>query len=168
MVSNAEHPSDDFLRWVATVAYRVARDVLDDNALAEDVAQETAIKANKRFSEIRSSTANAWVCEVARNCAIDMIRRRRRERLTDEPHAADSAAGSRNEIEELLSDLAFDDIVVNVLPERLQMIARFRYQQDLDSRTIAERTGRTARTIDNNLVEIRVLVRASLGVNLPR
>jgi RNA polymerase sigma-70 factor (ECF subfamily) len=167
-VSDAEYPSDDFLRWVATVAWRVARSVLDDDSLAEDVAQETVLRAIAHFGVIEASTVNAWVCTVARNCAIDMIRRRRRERLTDEPHAADSPAGSRTEIDVLLSELAFDDIVVNVLPERLQMIARLRYQQDLDSRTIGERTGRTPRTIDNNLVEIRNLVRASLGVNLPQ
>lgn len=160
--------SDEFLRWAGDVAFRVARSILADDFLAEDVAQETLLEVSRRVSELKPAGASAWICTVARNKAIDTIRRRRRENSAGDPEFFDGLPEPRDDLAVLISDLTFEAIVVTVLPERLQEIARLRYQEDLSARAIAERTGRTAGTVRNNLGEIRALVRAALGVELPQ
>jgi RNA polymerase sigma-70 factor, ECF subfamily len=71
-------------RAVFRVAYRITGNEAD----AEDVVQDTFIKAYtelKRF-EARSGFGT-WIHRIAANCAIDVIRRRPRHTVTDEDEA---------------------------------------------------------------------------------
>src|SRR5205823_6262737 len=60
-----------------TRAYGVAYQLLARRSEAEDVAQETLARAFVRWRKIRSY-AESWVLRVARNLAIDTLRRLRR------------------------------------------------------------------------------------------
>jgi RNA polymerase sigma-70 factor (ECF subfamily) len=58
---------------------RIALRILDDAPAAEDVAQETMLRAwtgAARFDPSRG-TAQAWLARIARNLALDQLRRRR-------------------------------------------------------------------------------------------
>ncbi len=68
----------------------------NDRALAEDVAQETMLRAWRHFAELdgRRGSVRAWLFTVARNIVIDEWRSRRHQRelaVADvpEPRAAD-------------------------------------------------------------------------------
>ena len=58
--------------------YRVARAVLDDEAEAEDVVQETYIRAFTHLSEFRAEARlSTWLTRIALNEALGRRRRRR-------------------------------------------------------------------------------------------
>ena len=58
--------------------YRLALSIVRDNALAEDIAQETLVKAWLALPSLRSDTSlRSWVLRIAHNTAISTLRTRR-------------------------------------------------------------------------------------------
>jgi RNA polymerase sigma-70 factor, ECF subfamily len=77
----------------ASAVYHVAYGVLRDPGLAEDVVQDTMIKAWRSLGQFRGdSSTRTWVLRIAHNTAIDALRRRR-ERSTA-PHDLPDGDGS--------------------------------------------------------------------------
>lgn len=85
----------------AAAVHQLALGMLHDQGLAEDVVQETMIKAWRSLDGFRGdSSVRTWVLRIAHNTAIDALRRRRDlsaapEDLRDqviESDAADPAA----------------------------------------------------------------------------
>jgi len=61
--------------------YRVALRVLDDPAGAEDVVQETYVRAWQGLAKVRDPlAAYGWLCRIARNVATDHLRSRVRKK----------------------------------------------------------------------------------------
>ncbi|MEZ5246677.1 MAG: RNA polymerase sigma factor [Acidimicrobiales bacterium] len=79
-----EAPNPDDLRAVvdrhAAAVYRVARSIVHDAALADDVVQETMLKAwrNSPVGPGEEIPRN-WLLKVARNTAISLLRTRRED-----------------------------------------------------------------------------------------
>lgn len=77
-------PNPEDLRAVvdrhATAVYRVARSIVHDAALADDVVQETMLKAwrNSPVGPGEEIPRN-WLLKVARNTAISLLRTRRED-----------------------------------------------------------------------------------------
>src|SRR5207253_8256337 len=66
------------------LAYRVARGVLRNTADAEDVAQETLLRAYRRFDRLRDRTRfRAWLVRIAFRLALDRVRAGKRRELRD-------------------------------------------------------------------------------------
>lgn len=71
---------DDFVDSfdaLAGIAHRVAYRILGDHPEAQDVAQETLIRALTQWPTIRAF-AERWVVRVATNLALDIVKHRRR------------------------------------------------------------------------------------------
>jgi RNA polymerase sigma-70 factor (ECF subfamily) len=69
----------------AAVVYRLALSIVRDPALADDVVQETLIKAWRAAPlDEQGLVPRAWMTKVARNTAISMLRTRR-----EDPYAGD-------------------------------------------------------------------------------
>src|SRR5262244_2443852 len=67
----------------AVLAFRVARGVLRNDADAEDVAQETLLRAYRKFGRLRERTRfRAWLVRISFRLALDRLRsaKRREER----------------------------------------------------------------------------------------
>src|SRR5215471_9446225 len=67
----------------APLAFRVARAVLRNDADAEEVAQETLLRAYRKFGRLRERTRfRAWLVRISFRLALDRLRstRRREER----------------------------------------------------------------------------------------
>ena len=80
-VSDARDDAED-LRLLVTehseAIYRVALSIVRDSALAEDVTQDTLIKAWQALPSFRGdSSLKSWVLRIAHNTAISTLRRRR-------------------------------------------------------------------------------------------
>ncbi len=61
--------------------YRVALRILNDSAGAEDVVQETYVRAWQGLAKVRDPLAvYGWICRIARNVATDQLRSRGRKR----------------------------------------------------------------------------------------
>jgi len=87
---------DSFRQWVlevTPVVHALALRITGDGTDAEDVVQETMVKAWQRFPELRDPQASlGWACAIARSTALDRTRangRRRSEPLdtSDPDHA---------------------------------------------------------------------------------
>src|SRR5437773_11195512 len=70
-------------RYVASI-FRLVRRKLGDALLAEDIAQETFMKALRMMDRVDDSfTFGGWVHTVARNLCYDELRRRQRDLRAD-------------------------------------------------------------------------------------
>lgn len=76
--------SDQILQEIIDVhgpaMFRVARSIVHDAALAEDVVQESVLKAWRGFSGYRGdSSLRSWLLRITHNTAISTLRRRRED-----------------------------------------------------------------------------------------
>ncbi len=134
-------------RYVGSI-YRLVRRKLGDALLAEDIAQETFLKALRMLDRVDDSfNFGGWVHTVARNLCFDELRRRQRDlRIEDDP---DDEGG-------LLAGLpstsrSFDPVsvqesnevrrqvwtVAQRLPEKYRLVLTLRELQGLSYRRIA-------------------------------
>ncbi len=64
--------------------YRLALRLVRDRPTAEDVTQEAFIHAYRSLGRFRGqSKFSTWLFRITRNCAVDAIRRRERQRRRD-------------------------------------------------------------------------------------
>jgi RNA polymerase sigma-70 factor (ECF subfamily) len=91
--------------------YRVARNAGNDHHLAEDVVQETYLRAYAAFDQRRSDNTRAWMVSICLNL-IRSEGRRRRRRVTEAPlfEAAEAEAVGVGVPEEALARLDRDAI----------------------------------------------------------
>ena len=69
----------------AAAVYRLAISIVRDPALADDVVQETMIKAWRHAPQQSDGTVpRAWMLRVARNAAISLLRTRRDDLYGDD------------------------------------------------------------------------------------
>src|SRR5438874_3876889 len=96
-------------RYVASI-YRLVRRKLGDALLAEDIAQETFMKALRMMDRVDESfNFGGWIHTVARNLCYDELRRRQRDLRAD--------GGTEEVDDEMMSNLpstarAFDPVQV--------------------------------------------------------
>src|SRR5260370_33677761 len=96
-------------RYVASI-YRLVRRKLGDALLAEDIAQETFMKALRMMDRVDETfNFGGWVHTVARNLCYDELRRRQRDLRAD--------GTTEEEDDELMANLpstakAFDPVLV--------------------------------------------------------
>jgi RNA polymerase sigma-70 factor (ECF subfamily) len=106
---------------------------LAGDADAEDVLQEALLRALRAYPRLRHADhLRAWLYRVTTTTALDHLRRRRREVLTDEPPARAVEPG------------AYDDgfeTLIGALPGTAQTALRLRFVEDLDYDGIAGRLG---------------------------
>jgi RNA polymerase sigma-70 factor, ECF subfamily len=76
--------SDELLRQIidehSPSMYRIARSIVHDSALAEDVVQESIVKAWRGLAGYRAeSSLRSWLLRITHNTAISMLRKRRED-----------------------------------------------------------------------------------------
>jgi RNA polymerase sigma-70 factor, ECF subfamily len=134
-------------RYVGSI-FRLVRRKLGDALLAEDIAQETFLKALRMMDRVDDSfNFGGWVHTVARNLCFDELRRRQRDLRVEE---------SEDEEGSLLAGLpstsrSFDPVLVQEsnevrrqvwtvaqrLPEKYRLVLTLRELQGLSYRRIA-------------------------------
>ncbi|MEW6637582.1 MAG: sigma-70 family RNA polymerase sigma factor [Actinomycetota bacterium] len=134
------------------VAYSLALRILGDRGAAEEVVQDTFVSVWRRAGTYRAKAGRpySWMLGIARNRAIDELRRRRtpgRDRATfgSGPRETPDPAPGPAEIEEdaaRVSELRF--VVggaLQRLPDEQREVLELAYLQGLTQREISERTG---------------------------
>lgn len=135
----------------STLVYGVAVRVLRDGALAEDVLQELFLKLWRQpetFDARRGALA-PWLSVVARNRAIDRIRRQPREEEIDE-----AAFPTQFDVEDAAVQNDLMDRVRAVLrsiPAQQRNALTLAYFEGLTHVEIAERTGEPLGTIKGRI-----------------
>ncbi|HEV1992071.1 MAG TPA: RNA polymerase sigma factor [Candidatus Dormibacteraeota bacterium] len=153
-------------RYIASI-YRLVRRKLGDALLAEDIAQETFMKALRMMDRVDDSfNFGGWVHTVARNLCFDELRRRQRDLRAD---------GIEEEEGELLANLpstskSFDPVLVQEsnemrrqvwavaqrLPEKYRLVLTLRELQDLSYRQIARTLKMSESAVETLLYRARL------------
>lgn len=138
--------------------FRLALSVVRDRALAEDIAQETLVKAWLALPSFRGdSSMRGWVLRIAHNTAISTLRRRRAiltdpHDLPEEPVRADRSVESR-----VLSGAAMDEFVeaLDTLDELSRSIVVLREVEGMPYDEIAEALEIPMPTVKTRLLRAR-------------
>ena len=153
-------------RYVASI-YRLVRRKLGDALLAEDIAQETFMKALRMMDRVDDSfNFGGWVHTVARNLCFDELRRRQRDLRADsgDDDEADLLAGLPS------TARGFDPVqvqesnelrrqvwaVAQRLPEKYRLVLTLRELQDLSYRQIARSLKMSESAVETLLYRARL------------
>ena len=129
------------IRTYSRTLFAVAFAILRDRGEAEDVVQETLVKAYRARWRVRNAEKfPAWLASVARNRALDVLRRRRWVPLDGHEPAVECAATEADvdlEVRERLRR------TLAGLPETHRIALTLRYLEGLDHRAIEQTMGVT-------------------------
>jgi RNA polymerase sigma-70 factor, ECF subfamily len=154
-------------RYVASI-YRLVRRKLGDALLAEDIAQETFMKALRMMDRVDDNfNFGGWVHTVARNLCFDELRRRQRDLRAEAPDEEEDG--------ELMANLpstakAFDPVLVQEsnetrrqvwqvaqrLPEKYRLVLTLRELQDMSYRQIARTLKMSESAVETLLYRARL------------
>ena len=155
--TNTDPPAFDALfRDSAADVHAYVAALLGDRAAAEDVtmaAFERAYRRRRSFDRRRGS-ARAWLFAIARNAALDELRRRRRTvtltgDVADEPPADERDPDQRAAVRAALAGLE---------PRERELVA-LKFVAGLSNAEIAEVTGTTATNAGTRLHRVVVKLR---------
>ena len=147
--------------------YRVARSVVRDRGLAEDVVQDTLLKAWQHLDDYRGDAPlSHWVLRIAHNTAVSSLRRRH-----DEPHDPDTlvdrpTSGSGSDLErDLHGRLAVDQLwtALDRLDGTTRAIVVLREVEGMAYEEIAEVLNLSLPTVKTRLFRARRLLSERLG-----
>jgi RNA polymerase sigma-70 factor (ECF subfamily) len=145
------------------LVYRVAVRVLGNAADAEDVSQEAFIKLWNRPPDLRKKTAvRAWLLQVARNLAIDRLRRARNasddglELVHDDATAPDGLLRHEQAAARVVQALSG-------LPERQRTALQLTYYEGLSNQETAEVMEASVEAIESLLSRARRGLRTELA-----
>ncbi len=152
--------------------YRIARSVVLDDHLAEDVLQESYLRAFTRIDSFRAGNFAAWLGRIVLNEARMQLRRRRRETCVDDIEntlesvdARTTIMDNRNEPfhaaanTELSSHL---EQAIDALPERFRSVFVLRSVQQLSIAETARTLSLPEATVKTRLHRARSMIRDSL------
>lgn len=149
----------------AAAAYRTALAVVRDPALAEDVVQDTIIKAWQHLDTRREEASErAWVLRIAHNTAVSMLRRVRDEPI--DPGLMPDRSDPRDPARHLDGrvDLEFLRDALGALDESSRTILVLRDVEHLSYQEIAETLGLPLPTVKTRLLRARREVQRRLRV----
>ncbi len=163
---------DAFGRYVVPeidVLLRVARTLVPRPADAEDLVQDTLIRAYRSIESFDGSHPRAWLLTIMRNAQINRTRRRRPE-LLDDPDAAleqsDEQDEHRHSPEAVVVGASFDAVVVDALdalPDRFRQVVELIDVDGLTYAEAAEAIGAPVGTVMSRLHRARTRIRNRLA-----
>jgi RNA polymerase sigma-70 factor (ECF subfamily) len=169
--SSGDKRQEAFARWVlpqVDVLLRVALTLTRRPADAEDLVQDTLLRAFKGIENFDGAHPRAWLLTIMRNAQINRVRRRRPELLDDQDAAfdrlADEGRGAETP-EALVVGETFDAVVSDALaalPDRYLQVVTLVDIDGLSYAEAAEALGLPAGTVMSRLHRARTRMRHRL------
>src|SRR5512140_88664 len=141
--------------------YRFLKAMVRDEDLAQDLAQDTFVRAFQSLGSFRGEARlTTWILAIARNLAVNRARRNRLENrwvvaIEDSPEVADTRAALGAAEPRLMAAL-------EELPAPQREAVLLYYVEDLRIDDVARLTGRPANTVKSDLYRARVSLRQAL------
>jgi RNA polymerase sigma-70 factor (ECF subfamily) len=141
--------------------FHIAYGVLGNRADAEDVAQETFLRAYQKFPSLRESgNFRAWVNRIAFRLALNRQRGMRRRLVRDDRWKAsgpgDVADEARNAEQRLLVERLRNEIAS--LPEKFRQVLQLSVVEEMDANDVGLVLGIPAGTVRSRLHGARKLL----------
>jgi RNA polymerase sigma factor (sigma-70 family) len=142
-------------------AYNLARWLVRDRALADDVVQDAMLRALRYYHGFRGENARAWLLQIVRNVAMTRLKRGSEEAVGDAnpasvalqvAHDGPETALMRQEEQRLLHDL------LGGLPVELRECLILREIEELSYKEIARVVGAPIGTVMSRLWRGRKLL----------
>jgi RNA polymerase sigma-70 factor (ECF subfamily) len=170
--SAAEQRQEAFARYVlpeVDVLLRVARSLTRRAADAEDLVQDTLLRAFRGIDGFDGAHPRAWLLTIMRNAHINRNRRRRPQLLDDQDAAFERLAAAEGlgaqTPEGLVVGETFDHVVTDALaalPERFQRVVILVDVEGLSYAEAAEALGVPVGTVMSRLHRARARMRQRL------
>src|SRR4030043_599562 len=170
---------EEFSRLVDTYSskiYRLATKMLNQQEDAEDVLQETFLKAYRGLKSFDGrSKLSTWLFRIATNEAL-MVLRRKHPDFVSIDESVETEEGEQEPIQivdwcclpenELLSEETKErlDVAIQKLPERLRVVFLLRDINDLSTHETAEVLGLSDTAVKTRLSRARLRLREELSV----
>lgn len=162
--SRAASLLDELIRDHSSAMFRLAKSIVREDALAEDIVQESIIKAWQASATFRGdSSVKTWALRITHNTAISVVRRRREEyrdpaRLPDEPnpHGTERDVHGRMMVAELWEAL-------NLLDPVSRTITVLREIEGMSYEEISETLELPLPTVKTRLFRARKLLAGQLS-----
>lgn len=138
--------------------YRLALSVVRDKSLAEDIAQETLVKAWLALPSFRAeSSLRSWVLRIAHNTAISTLRQRRAVVIDPHDLPEEQTKPERSIEARVQSDAVMSDFVeaLDTLDELSRSIVVLRELEGMAYDEIAEVLGVPLPTVKTRLLRAR-------------
>ena len=146
------------------VIFRVSYRLLQDRAEAEDVTQETFLRAWKKLSEWEPRASfSTWACTIALNLSRDRLRKKKPVLMDELPEQVDR---SQRPEDALASNQAVAQIEARIaeLPDRQREALSLCALEGMGNKEAAEAMGVTVHALEGLLGRARRSLRVSLGV----
>lgn len=156
-----EHDPDDLHKLVVDhgdAVFRIALSVVKDRALAEDVAQETMVKAWMALPNFRGdSSLRGWVLRIAHNTAISTLRQRRAVVLDPHTMPEDIDLTERSVEAKVQSGMVVQEFIdaLDMLDELSRSIVVLRELEGLSYEEIADVLNVPMPTVKTRLLRAR-------------
>lgn len=171
MTPSSAEEEDAFTRYVVPeleVLYRTARSLTRDPNEAEDLVQDTLLRAYRSIDRFDGRYPRAWLLTILRNTHINRVRKKRPELLHDPEVTFERSTefADHDDPEQAVVDATFDAVVAAALadlsPEFRQVIelvdlGGLPYQQT------ADRIGVPVGTVMSRLHRARRRIRDAIG-----
>ncbi len=162
LVGPAPSP-DEVLRILiadhAPAMYRLARSIMGDGALAEDVVQESLVRAWQAAGSLHDDSAlRSWVLRITHNTAISTLRKRREE-LRDPAMLPERSQGAGTD-RQVVGRLMVDELMqaLDTLDPLTRSIVILRELEDMPYEDIAGALGIALPTVKTRLFRARKLL----------
>ena len=154
-------------------AYSLARFIARDPAAADDIVQESFLRAFRSFATYRGGDAKTWLLTIVRNCSFDWTKSNRRnagvemaEREVTAAQIGHCAPADLNELPDVSQDdpetslqreseIAEVRSMIQRLPEPFRETLVLRELEELSYKQIAEATGVPVGTVMSRLARAR-------------
>ncbi len=136
-------------------AFNLARWLVRDPVLAEDVVQDASLRALAGFAGFRGGDARAWLLRIVRNAAYDLLGASRLERPEAEPPEVTDPAGDPEAALIRTENAAGLAAALALLPLELRECLVLRELEELSYKEIAAVTGAPIGTVMSRLWRAR-------------
>lgn len=153
--------------------YHVAFKIVRNEETAEDITQETFMKAFAALASYRSEfRLSTWLCKIAANTSIDHLRKKRIKALsldraietsegTVEFEVADYSYHPERELEAKQKRKSIEE-AIEQLPEKYRQVILYRHRDDNSYEQIAQSLNVPVGTVKARIFRARELLKKSL------